>query len=245
MDGACVQTPIIKVPQGMILPQIETENLRASALMDPNRRQPFSQRHLHHVGKYAYNLAVSIYLTTTFPGASDERMSELQQRLATVSEVSNIAVQFGLDKSVSSYNSSVDEDAMANVFFAWTAALLAEGGIYMVCKFISTLLEANYGQIQGLACVPNGEPSSRHSLSTLDGQNDDAMEDQENDAPVEIPIPSGSVTVGESPSKRKLTYSDSQDSLTSEPEDPAQVAGSETMKRRRFATARSFLLPRF
>ncbi|KAK6518605.1 hypothetical protein TWF506_005740 [Arthrobotrys conoides] len=236
MDISTNEQSILRVPSGMTLPQIHSENLRTSALMDQNSRQPFTQRHLHVVGKRAYELAVSIYLVTTFPGVSNVKMIVFHDKLTTVQEVVLLASQFQLHKNLYQYGATLGDKSMSNAFYAWMGAVLVESGIAPVCKFAATLLEHNHQRIQSLDTGPDG-PSNKPVLGNLASRAGNTAGNQENDEVMEM---EATPTLDDkSPSKRKLSYSNSKDSLVSEPGETPLTAGVDTMKRRKLAQPKS------
>ncbi|KAK6342507.1 hypothetical protein TWF718_007910 [Orbilia javanica] len=238
MDISKDTLPILKVPAGMILPQIKSENLRTSALMDQSSRQPFTQRHLHVVGKRAYELAVSMHLVTAFPSVSNTKMAELNYQLTTGSEVIGLATQFDLHKNLYLYGTELGERAVSDAFHAWMGAVLVENGIAPICNFTSTLLEKNHQRIQSLGTGMENEAPYRQSIGNFGGQAARMLEEQENDEIAAMGIISASGIMSQSPSKRKLSYSNSKDSLISEPGEEPLLAGVDTMKRRKVAQLR-------
>ncbi|KAF3194747.1 hypothetical protein TWF225_005367 [Orbilia oligospora] len=236
MDISCSEKPVLEVPLGAGLPTINSENLRTSALMDQNTRQPFTQRHLHIVGKRAYELAVSIYLVTTFPGVSNVRMTVLHERLTTLQEVISLSSQLELHESLYQYGGTLGDKSMSNAFYAWMGAVLVESGIAPVCKFSATVLEHNHQKIQSLDVDPDNGASNRVILGNIGVQAGAMIGNQENDEIDGMELMEVTPTLADkSPSKRKLSYSNSQDSLISEPGETPSLAGSETMKRRKLA----------
>ncbi|KAF3157180.1 hypothetical protein TWF569_004082 [Orbilia oligospora] len=181
MEISCSEKPVLEVPPGVGLPTINSENLRTSALMDQNTRQPFTQRHLHVVGKRAYELAVSIYLVTTFPGVSNVRMTVLHERLTTLQEVISLSSQLELHESLYQYGGTLGDKSMSNAFYAWMGAVLVESGIAPVCKFSATVLEHNHQKIQSLDVDPDNGASNRVILGNIGVQAGAMIGNREND----------------------------------------------------------------
>ncbi|KAK6503697.1 hypothetical protein TWF481_008701 [Arthrobotrys musiformis] len=223
---------ILKVPPNVFLPHISSENLRTSALMDQNSRQPFTHRHLHIIGKHAYELAVSIYLVTTFPGISTTKVVALHKQVTTFSEVESLSYQFEIHKNLCISGTELGEQAVGNAFYAWIGANLIEGGIEPICKFTLSLLQGNHARILALDTGLDDRQPQKQSFVGAAGN---GVEDQEN-GPAAMDYTSASdMMVDTSPSKRKLSYSNSKDSLVSEPEEAPLAAGVDTMKRRKLA----------
>ncbi|KAK6515760.1 hypothetical protein TWF281_004350 [Arthrobotrys megalospora] len=221
---------ILVVPQGMILPQIEKENLRISALMDQTARQPFTERHLNLIGKCAYDLGVSLHLFTTCPGVPN--IKSLQEILTAPSEVKNLAVQFGLDKSLSFRAPQVpsnDYDPVVEAFYAWMGAVMMESGMTTIFAFTSSLIGANQNSVHS---IQTWHPQPLGNMARRPGN---LAEDRENGAPPGPEVRLMPATVERSPSKRKLSYSGSCESFVGEPEEAPFHAGLETMKRRKLA----------
>ncbi|RVD85153.1 uncharacterized protein DFL_003484 [Arthrobotrys flagrans] len=236
---------ILKVPPGMLLPVIKSENLRTSALMDQNARQPFTQRHLHVVGKRAYELVVSVHLVTAYPGISNEKMAGLHDQLTALSEVVCLSNQFELHKHLHLYGAELGEKTMSDAFYAWMGAVLVESGIVPICKFISALLEINDQKIQCLETGPENGPPQRQGLALVGGQTGNMIQGKENGGVVGMEIIPGADSVEKTPSGHKLSYSNSKGSLVSEPEEAPLLAGTDTMKRRKLAPPRAAPPPIF